>query len=158
MLVLKKANTMGGSNITTSEITQGSHVGARTSFREEREFGLVVGFMLILLGSWWFYRDRWKPVAAGFLALGPVLVLLGSLFPRALVFPNRAWAALARLLSLFTTPIILAIVYFAIFMPIGAIKRLFGWDPLRRRALSAASYWSPYNARQRDVRHFEKMY
>jgi len=131
---------------------------SKTSFRDEREFGLTVGIVLILLGGWWFYAGRWKVVAIGFLALGPALVILGLLFPRALVIANRAWMALARLLSLFTTPIVLAIVFFGIFMPVGAIKRLFGWDPLRRRASPATSYWNPYNARQRDPRHFEKMY
>jgi len=131
---------------------------SKTSFRDEREFGLTVGIVLILLGGWWFYAGRWKVVATGFLALGPALVILGLLFPRALVIANRAWMALARLLSLFTTPIVLAIVFFGIFMPVGAIKRLFGWDPLRRRASPATSYWNPYNARQRDPRHFEKMY
>jgi len=131
---------------------------SKTSFRDEREFGLTVGIVLILLGGWWVYAGRWKVVATGFLALGPALVILGLLFPRALVLANRAWMALARLLSLFTTPIVLAIVFFGIFMPVGAIKRLFGWDPLRRRASPATSYWNPYNARQRDPRHFEKMY
>jgi len=131
---------------------------SKTSFRDEREFGLTVGIVLILLGSWWFYTGRWEVVARGFLALGPSLVILGLLFPRALVLPNRAWMALAKLLSLITTPIILGIVFFGIFMPIGAIKRLFGWDPLRRRSSPGASYWVSYNARQRDTRHFEKMY
>ena len=131
---------------------------SKTSFRDEREFGLTVGIVLILLGCWWFYADRWKAVASGFMALGPALVILGLLFPRALVIPNRAWMALARLLSLITTPIILAAFFFGIVMPIGAIKRLFGWDPLRRRASPAASYWGPYNSRQRDPRHFEKMF
>jgi saxitoxin biosynthesis operon SxtJ-like protein len=131
---------------------------SKTSFRDEREFGLTVGIVLILLGGWWFYAGRWKVVATGFLALGPALVILGLLFPRALVLANRAWMALARLLSLFTTPIVLGIVFFGVFMPVGAIKRLFGWDPLRRRASPATSYWNPYNARQRDPRHFEKMY
>jgi hypothetical protein len=131
---------------------------SKTSFRDEREFGLTVGIVLILLGGWWFYAGRWKVVATGFLALGPALVILGLLFPRALGLANRAWMALAKLLSLFTTPIVLAIVFFGIFMPVGAIKRLFGWDPLRRRASPATSYWNPYNARQRDPRHFEKMY
>jgi len=131
---------------------------SKTSFRDEREFGLTVGIVLILLGSWWFYTGRWEVVARGFLALGPSLVILGLLFPRALVLPNRAWMALAKLLSLITTPIILGIVFFGIFMPIGAIKRLFGWDPLRRRSSPGASYWVSYNARQRDPRHFEKMY
>ena len=131
---------------------------SKSSFRAEREFGLIVGFMLLLLGSWWFYTDRWKVVANIFIMLGPVLVILGILFPGTLVFPNRAWMTLARLLSLLTTPIILAVVFFGIFMPIGIVKRLLGWDPLRRRAVPATSYWSPYNARQRDSRHFEKMY
>lgn len=130
----------------------------KAPFRDEREFGLIVGSVLLLLGSWWFYRGKWMGVATTFLAIGPVLVILGSLYPRALVFPNRAWMALARLLSLLTTPVILGIIYFALFMPIGVVKRLFGWDPLRRRASPADSYWNPYNARQRDSRHFEKMY
>ena len=137
---------------------QSNQKTSKTSFRDEREFGLTVGIMLILLGGWWSYAGKWKLVATGFLALGPALVILGSLFPRALVLANRAWMALAKLLSLFTTPIILAIVFFGVLMPIGAIKRLFGWDPLRRRASTDASYWVSYNARQRDPRHFEKMY
>jgi len=129
-----------------------------TSFRGEREFGLIVGFMLVLLGSRWFYLGAWKVVSIGFLAFGPLLIILGSLFPRTLVIPNKAWMALARLLSLITTPVILGAAFFLLLLPIGVIKRLFGWDPLRRRALPAASYWRLYNERQQDPRHFEKMY
>src|SRR5215471_9064746 len=106
---------------------------SKPSFRDEREFGLTVGIALILLGGWWFYAGRWKLVATSFLAFGPALVILGSLFPSALVLANRAWMALAKLLSLITTPIILAIIFFGVLMPIGALKRFFGWDPLRRR-------------------------
>ncbi len=124
----------------------------------EREFGLIVGIMLILIGSWWLYRNNWVPVAKSFLGIGSVLVILGLLSPRSLVYPNRAWMTLAKLLSLITTPIILGIIFFLLVLPIGFIKRLFGWDPLRRRAPSAQSYWTPYNARQHDSRHFEKMY
>jgi hypothetical protein len=131
---------------------------SKTSFRAEREFGLIVGSMLILLGSWWLYRNHWLMVAKGFLGTGSVLVVLGLLLPGVLHYPNRAWMAFARLLSLVTTPIILAIIFFLLVMPIGFLKRLSGWDPLRRRAPSAQSYWAPYNARQHDPRHFEKMY
>jgi len=131
---------------------------SKTSFREEREFGLIVGIMAILIGSWWLYRGRWETVATGLLGIGSALAILGLLFPRALVLPNRLWMGLAMMLSLVTTPIILAIIYFVLFMPIGVIKRLFGWDPLRRRAPSAVSYWAPYSTRQQDTHHFEKMY
>jgi hypothetical protein len=128
------------------------------SFRAEREFGWIVGGMLMLIGGWWLYRGHWKLAAEVFVGLGAVLVVLGSLVPRALVSLNRAWMELARLLSLVTTPIILGLVYFGLFMPIGVIKRRLGWDPLRRRAPSAGSYWIPYNPRQQNPQHFDRMY
>jgi saxitoxin biosynthesis operon SxtJ-like protein len=129
-----------------------------TSFRAEREFGLLVGLMMVLIGAWRFYRGHSGAIAAGLLVAGSALAILGLLFPKALVLLNRLWMALAKWLSLITTPIILGIIFFLVVMPIGVIKRLFGWDPLRRRAPSAASYWGPYNARQEDPHHFEKMY
>ena len=131
---------------------------AKKSFRTEREFGLLVGFMLLALGGWWRYRGIWGMASNIFMGLGSILVTLGILFPRALVIPNRAWMAFAKILSLITTPIILAIIFFVMIMPIGVFKRLLGWDPLRRRAASAYSYWTPYNERQKDPRHFENMY
>jgi len=131
---------------------------SKTSFRAEREFGLLVGLMAVLIGSWRLYRGHWGVATSGLLGVGSALAILGLLAPRALVLPNRLWMGLAKWLSLITTPIILAIIFFLVVMPIGRIKRLFGWDPLRRRAPSAASYWGPYNARQRDPHHFEKMY
>ncbi|HKQ75615.1 MAG TPA: SxtJ family membrane protein [Blastocatellia bacterium] len=131
---------------------------SKTSVRAEREFGLLVGMMAILIGSWRLYRGHLGAVATFLLGAGSALVILGLIFPRALVLPNRWWMALAKTLSLITTPIILGIIFFLLFMPIGMIKKLFGWDPLRRRAPSAVSYWGAYNARQKDPNHFEKMY
>jgi hypothetical protein len=128
------------------------------TFRTEREFGLLVGAVLTLLGSWWLYRGHWPTVATGFVGIGALLVILGAIIPRALVYPNRAWMKLAHMLSLITTPIILGLVYFLVIMPIGVVKRLSGWDPLRRRAPAATSYWAPYNERQHDPHHFEKMF
>jgi hypothetical protein len=119
----------------------------------------LVGLVFALLGSWWLYRGTWKKeVAVGFLVIGSVLTILGLLFPRALVYPNRAWMRLAYLISLVTTPIILGFVYFLVLMPTGVIMKLSGIDPLRRRASPAPSYWAPYNPRQHDPHHFEKMY
>jgi hypothetical protein len=112
----------------------------------------------LLLSGWWFYREKFpnaRPVA---MALGALLVLLGVLLPRALVWPNKAWMALAEVLAFVTTRIILAFVFFGIVTPIGIVKRRFGWDPLQRRAVAADSYWKPYTERQRDPRHYEKMF
>ena len=130
----------------------------RKSFRTEREFGLIVGGMLLLLSGCWIYRGKFHAVTQVTLPLGAILVLLGIVIPRALVYPNKAWMALAEVLSYISTRIILAFVYFVVITPIGFIKRLSGWDPLNRRAASSESYWRDYSARQRNPRHYEKMF
>ena len=130
----------------------------KKSWRAEREFGLIVGGMLLLLSSWWIYRGKFHRVTPVTLPIGSVLVLLGVVIPRALYYPNKAWMALAEVLSYISTRIILAFVYFLVITPIGIIKRLSGWDPLDRRAARRESYWRDYSERQRDPRHYEKMY
>lgn len=97
-------------------------------------------------------------VAPYLLAVGAALVLSGLIIPRALVWPNRLWMGLAEALSFVMTRVILAIVFFALVTPIGLLRRLVGGDPLSRRAGKSDSYWKPYQARQRDTQHYEKMY
>lgn len=128
------------------------------SYRVEREFGLIVGAVFTLLSAWWLYRAKLIDVAQVTLPLGVGLILLGLIFPRSLVYPNQAWMLLAEALAYVSTRIILGFVFFAIVTPIGVVKRMFGWDPLRRREVSGLSYWSPYSERQRDPRHYERMF
>ena len=130
----------------------------RRRFRAEREFGLIVGGILLALGSWWFYRGKFFAVASVALVVGFSLVSFGLLFPRALVYPNKAWMMLAEALSYVMTRVILGLVFFLIVTPIGVTKRLMGWDPLSRRGARGTSYWKEYPERQRDTRHYEKMY
>lgn len=130
----------------------------KRSFRTEREFGLIVGGVFTLLSLWWLYRGKFPRLTPFTLALGAVLILLGLVLPWALVWPNKAWMALAEVLAFVSTRIILGVVFFGIVTPIGVVKRWFGWDPLGRRAAPGESYWQPYSKRQRDARHYEKMF
>ena len=127
-------------------------------YRPEREFGLIVGGVFVLLGAWWTYRGKFAASRDVVIVLGATLVLLGVLFPRALVYPNKAWMLLAEGLSYVSTRIILAFVFFVVLTPIGLIKRAMGWDPLHRRSGSQDTYWRPYSKRQLDPRHYEKMF
>src|SRR5712671_6374947 len=116
-------------------------VTQKKSWRTEREFGLIVGGVLLLLSLWWIYRGKFHSARQFTLPLASLLLLLGIVFPRALVYPNKAWMGLAEVLSFVSTRIILAFVYFLVITPIGFIKRLSGWDPLNRRAPRNESYW-----------------
>jgi hypothetical protein len=130
----------------------------RRSYRSEREFGLVVGGVFVLLSAWWNYRGKFTTARDIVMPLGAALVILGVLFPRALIYPNRAWMLLAEALSYVSTRIVLAFVFFVVLTPIGLIKRAMGWDPLHRRSGSSDTYWQPYSKRQLDPRHYEKMF
>ena len=122
------------------------------------KLGLIVGAVFVLMGAWWIYRGKFTSAVYVVLPLGSTLILFGLVWPRALVYPNKAWMKLAEVLSYVMTRLILGIVFFLIVTPIGVVKRLFGWDPLNRRAARSASYWQRYSDRQRDPRHYEKMY
>src|ERR1041384_5545696 len=129
------------------------------SLRAEREFGLIVGGVLLVLAAWWLYRGKLALIRPAMLVMGALLIVFALVWPRALVWPNKAWMLLAEELSFVTTRVILAVVFFLVVTPIGVIKRMFDWDPLNRRARGGGgSYWHPYPERQRDHRHYEKMY
>jgi hypothetical protein len=130
----------------------------RRSFRAEKEFGLIVGGVFTLLGSWWLYRGKFVGTGQVLIPLGVLLILSGVIVPRVLVYPNKAWMTLAEGMSYVSTRIILGVVYFAVLTPIGLIKRAMGWDPLHRRSPRLDSYWRPYSKRQLNPRHYEKMF
>jgi hypothetical protein len=65
---------------------------------------------------------------------------------------------LAEILSFVSTRVVLGFVFFVVLLPIGAMKRLTGWDPLGRRAKPESSYWRTYSERQSDPQNYEKMW
>ena len=128
------------------------------SWRAEKEFGLVVGGVFALLGSWWLYRGRFLTAAYVLTISGAILILFGVIAPRVLVIPRKLWMKLAEAMAYVSSRIILAIVFFFVLTPIGLVKRAMGWDPLQRRAAARDSFWQPYPERQRNPRHYEKMF
>lgn len=128
------------------------------TLRQEREFGLLVGAITSAIGGWWLYRGKFGIAAWPLLLVGLSLVILGVLFPGALRYPYRLWMKLAEAISFVMTRVTLAIVFFGLVTPIGLLRKAAGGDPLRRRARPADSYWWPYSARQRDPKHYEKMF
>jgi len=130
---------------------------ARAEGRRLRAFGLTVGGALIVLAAFllWKQRPAW-PYAGGLGALG---ILLGLALPRWLRPVERVWMKVARVMGWVMTRVILTLVFFLVFTPIGLGMRLFGRDPLSlsidRRA---ASYWIPRAAGKRPPESMERMF
>jgi hypothetical protein len=125
------------------------------SVRQWRSFGLLVGGVFAVLGSWrWALRgESPRPVL---LALAVFLILPALVYPPLLAQPYRAWMALGHALGWINTRIILTIVFYGIFMPIGLVMRAFGRDPMRRRFdPGAASYRQEREARPGSHMHHQ---
>jgi hypothetical protein len=132
---------------------------SKRSWREERQFGISVGLVLMAIAAWFAWRGRGAAMVGVPGVLGAVLAVLGAAVPRALEYPNRGWMALAAALSWVSIRVILGLLFFVVFAPLGAWRRMRGADPLGRRApADQKSFWQPYSDRQADPKHYERMF
>jgi thiol:disulfide interchange protein len=131
----------------------------RNPWRQERQFGVSVGLVLLAAAAYFVWRGR-GPIVIGVPAgVGGLLAVLGAIAPRALVCPNRAWMAFADALSFVSVRVVLGLLFFLVFTPLGAWRRWRGWDPLNRRtAAGRTSFWHAYSPRQADPKHYERMF
>ena len=71
-----------------------------------------------------------------------MLLLITVATPALLTVPNRLWMKFGLLLHRVISPVVLAILFYAVVTPMGWIMRAFGKDPLRlKREASNPSYW-----------------
>jgi hypothetical protein len=90
-------------------------------------------------------------------AIGVTLIAFGLLLPRALYWPSLVWWRLVHVLGYVNARIILTVLFAALVVPVNALWRLTGKDPLARRR-GRWPGWSPYPARYRDRKHYARMY
>ena len=113
----------------------------------DRSFGLVFAVVFALLAGYFAWRGHsWWPAL---LAPATAFLLLALIRPALLAWPNRLWTRLGLLIAAIVAPIVMGIIYFAVFTPMGLIARLFGKDFLRlRRDPAAPTYWLPRQDQQ----------
>ena len=122
----------------------------------DRQFGLAVGTVLVLLAGFLYWRGR-ITIAQIMAPIGVVLVVLGRFAPRLLKYPSAVWWKLAMVLGYVNARIILTVIFVLVLTPLGLLWRLIGRDPLARRK-SNWEGWSAYPARYRDREHYTRMY
>jgi hypothetical protein len=127
------------------------------SAADDRKFGWTVGGVLAVLGALLLWRHR---TIAGMVAatLGAALLLLALAAPGLLAAPHRGWLAFAKALGRINSAVFLSLTFFLILAPLGFFLRLFGRDELRRRGPAPASMWERYPERNRDPKHYEKIW
>jgi hypothetical protein len=122
-----------------------------------RSFGFSVGGVFALITLWFLWGGRMTAATVtGVLAVA--LILPALVWPALLRWPAAAWFRFSHLLGWVNTRILLSTMFIVVFTPLGVIMRLFGWDPLGRRRRPATAGWAAYSTRQRELKHYERMY
>jgi len=112
----------------------------KTGIRELRNFGLLVGAVLVALGLLFLLRGKAR--YPYFLAPGMLLLALGAVFPKGLRYAYVAWMCLAIVLGFIVSTVILALFFILVITPIGLAARLLGKDFLRLKLdRRESTYW-----------------
>ena len=122
---------MGHEDLTRDKHVEGS---------SDRSFGLVIaGVFLVISASPLFHGGTPRWWASG---LAVVFALFAVVKPALFAGLNRLWTKFGALLSNAVSPIVLAVLFYCVLTPVGALMRLTGNDPLRmKRDAGVKTYW-----------------
>ena len=128
-----------------------------------RQFGFVslAGFGLLAVAAWteslifsFGLGDHRQAVAILFLSIAAMSTLFSLVAPRANLGLYWVLTVVTYPIGFVLSYVIMAILFFAVFAPIGATMRLLGRDSLQRRARAGAeTYWRD-SRRPRSMRSY----
>ena len=121
-------------------------INKNPSKRELMWFGVLFALFFALIGGlvWWKCDSPSGAWSIWWTAAGVVAVYY-------VVPPLRKWLYLGWMYAAFPigwtiSHVVLALVYYLVFTPIGLIMRLLGHDPLHRKFdRQATTYWTPHD-------------
>lgn len=107
--------------------------------RTLRKFGITMASVFLVISSLFFFRHKYN-AAVNSLAVFCVFIFMGLVLPVLLKPVYIAWMRFAFILGWINTRVILVIVFYLVFTPLGLLMRLFRIDLLERKS-RAGSYW-----------------
>ncbi len=125
--------------------------------KELRTFAFTLSCALGFLGGF----VLWRKDETGFLlwGIGFVILLVGLIRPTLLKAIQKGWMKLAFLMGFFMTHLVLALMYYLVFTPVGLVMRALGKDPLRlKHDRNAKSYWLKRPRTEFTRERYEKMF
>ena len=105
-----------------------------------RKFGLTFSFIFFVIFLYFFLTSDFY-LTYLFLFFSIIFLFFGIIFPKYLSKLNKAWMMLGLLLGKIVNPIVLGIIYFGLFTPIGLFRKIIGKDELKLRTKNINSYW-----------------
>ena len=109
-----------------------------------RSFGWTFSGIFLAVGVYGLWRGG---AVLSWLLLAAVLMAAVTVSRETWLTPlNRAWMSLGLLLGRVVNPLVLGVIFFGIFTPVGLVMRMWGRDAMARRfEPDLKSYWLERN-------------
>lgn len=125
--------------------------------KELRNFGITMAVALAIIGSFLLWRRN--DYYTYLYAIAGVFLVLGLLLPVVLKPIHKVWMTLSILLGWVMTRLILCILFYLVFTPIGLLAKLIGKKFLNTRFdRNADSYWIMKDNSAADRTDYERQF
>lgn len=122
-----------------------------------RKFGLTMGIAFLLITLLVMIRHKHNPLPISIISI--VFFILAFIIPNLLKPIYILWMKFALVLSWVNTRLILSIIFYLIFTPIGLAMRLFGIDLLERKSdKNKKSYWKKKEKKEFNPLDYERQF
>ena len=128
--------------------------------RELRKFGLI-WFPLFcgVLGAVLYHKTGLLPLSITVWCLAAPAIILGAVKPPWMRPIFLGLMYLTFPIGFVISHVMLAVIYYGVFTPIGLLMRLFGKDPLRlKRKEGVRSHWIPRSEREVDNERYFRQF
>ena len=109
-----------------------------------KKFGMFFAAIFGLAAAFFYFEDAYK-WAYGFATASVTFLALVGIYDKALLPLNKLWMRFGLVLGTIVSPIVLGLLFFGLFTPIGIFMRTFGRDELGIKLQKKPSYWIPRN-------------
>lgn len=121
-----------------------------------RTFGMTMGIAFLAISSLFFFRQK-HAGATYSLVVSCVFFIMRLVLPTFLKPVYVVWMRLAFVLGWVNTRIILIVMFYLIFTPIGLVMRLFRVDLLERKK-KEETYWKNKEKEAFDFSNYERRF
>ena len=105
-----------------------------------KKFGFFFTLIFLFLSLYFYFEDNFF-LTFTLLSISLLLLLVTLLKSNLLLPLNKFWMRIGLLMGMITNPMIMGIIYFSIFIPVGILMKLSGRDELNLNYKKKITYW-----------------
>ena len=136
----------------------GLEKNSKVTSASDRSFGVMFGFIFIIIAVIIRLRNNPQNIQLLFLALSFLTFLISFTRPSLLSTPNKLWMKFSLLLARFVSPIVLGVLFYVLISPLALVLRLFGRDELRLKTKKVATNWQSRQINGYSLDSFKNQY